>query len=93
MNQLNILKKSLPPVLAWLSLAIILLVLIPLAYPVKLPLEYHFYHFILFWILFGVYYLNVNFLIPVIHQRYGFVAYVGSTIIIGVMVISFMDAI
>ena len=91
MNKLKILRKYLPPILAWLSLAIILLVLIPMVYPVKLPVEYHVYHFILFWILFGIYYLNINYLVPVFYKKYKLLPYLLSIIAIGFACVLFMD--
>lgn len=53
----------------WLILAIVLLLFIPMLYPAKLPIVYHFYHLILFVVLFGVYYLNTQKIIPSILKK------------------------
>lgn len=62
-----------------------------MVYPVKLPREYHVYHFILFWVLFGVYYLHVNFLIPTFYKKYGLLPYLLCIIAIGFVSVLFMD--
>lgn len=51
-------------IIGWCLLAVVLLLVIPMLYPVRLPLVYHIYHMILFGALFGVYYLNTRIIIP-----------------------------
>ncbi len=84
-------RKLLPHFLAWVLLAIVLLVLVPMAYPVELPLEYHFYHFILFCLLLAIYYFNVNYLLPVIHKKHGLFYYILCIIAIGFASIFIME--
>lgn len=76
-------RKLLPHLFPWLLLAVVLLLLVPMAYPVELPLEYHFYHFILFCVLIAVYYFNVNYLLPVIQKKHGLFYYVLCIVVIG----------
>lgn len=76
-------RKLLPHLFPWLLLAVVLLLLVPMAYPVELPLEYHFYHFILFCLLIAVYYFNVNYLLPVIQKKHGIFYYVLCIVVIG----------
>ena len=75
-------RKLLLHLFPWLFLAVVLLLLVPMAYPVELPLEYHFYHFILFCLLIAVYYFNVNYLLPVIKKKHGLFYYVLSIVLI-----------
>lgn len=63
-------------VIGWLILAAVLLVLLPMVYRAELPMEYHFYHSILFILLFGIYYLNVKILLPKIYEKKGLLIYV-----------------
>ena len=51
-------------IIGWCLLAVVLLLIIPMLYPARLPLVYHIYHVILFFVLFGVYYLNSLIIIP-----------------------------
>lgn len=51
-------------IIGWCLLAVVLLLVIPMLYPVRLPLVYHIYHLILFGALFGTYYLNTRIIIP-----------------------------
>lgn len=68
-----------------------LLLLVPMAYPVELPLEYHFYHFILFWLLLAIYYWNVNYLLPVIHKKHGLFYYILCIIAIAIASVFLME--
>lgn len=86
-------RKLLPHFLAWVLLAVVLLVLVPMAYPVKLPLEYHFYHLILFCLLLAIYYFNVNYLLPVIHKKCGLLCYILCILTIGVASVFIMEMI
>lgn len=77
-------------IIAWLILAIILLVGIPLLYPVSLPFYYHVYHFVLFFVLLAAYYINTLFIIPRVITNKINIAYLLSltglyVIIVGIM--------
>ena len=85
------LRKLLPHLFPWILLAIVLLLLVPMAYPVELPLEYHFYHFILFWLLLAIYYWNVNYLLPVIHKKHGLFYYILCIIAIAIASVFLME--
>lgn len=76
-------RKLLTHFFPWLLLAVVLLLLIPMAYPVDLPLEYHVYHFILFCLLIAIYYFNVNYLLPIIQKKHGLFYYVLCMVVIG----------
>ncbi len=84
-------RKLLPHFLAWFFLAVVLLLLVPMAYPVALPLEYHFYHFILFCLLLAIYYFNVNYFLPVIHKKYGLFYYILCIVAIGIASVFIME--
>lgn len=86
-------RKLLPHFLAWVLLAVVLLVLVPMAYPVKLPLEYHFYHCILFCLLLAIYYFNVNHLLPVVQKNHGPLSYILCILAIGVASVFIMEMI
>lgn len=51
-------------IMGWSILAIVLFLFIPMLYPAKLPLVYHIYHLVLFMVLFGIYYFNIQIVIP-----------------------------
>ena len=84
-------RNLLPHILAWFLLAVVLLLLVPMAYPVALPLEYHFYHFVLFCLLLAIYYFNVNYFLPVIHKKYGLFYYILCIVAIGIASVFFME--
>lgn len=63
------LKNNWVDILVWALLAIILLLVIPMFYPAKLPFVYHFYNLVLCVVLFTVYYLNILIIIPNVVKR------------------------
>ena len=84
-------NRIFPTVVGWLILAVIMLVVIPMLYPAELPWEYHLYHLILFFILIGIYYLNVNILLPKIYVKKGLFAYIFSLVAISALLVLLMN--
>lgn len=75
--------RLLPTLVAWLVLAVVLLVIVPMAYPITLPNEYHLYHFALFCLLVVLYYANVRYFIPGIYRRHGTAWYLCILVLAG----------
>ncbi|MHC5363186.1 sensor histidine kinase [Myroides sp. LJL110] len=80
-------------IIGWLILAIILLGVIPLLYPVDLPLFYHLYHFILFFVLLAAYYLNTLVIIPKVVTNKINITYLISLIGLFVVIVIIMNTI
>lgn len=85
--------RYLPTLAAWLLLGLVLLVLVPLAYPVKLPLQYHLYHLVLFLALIIVYYGNINFLLPRVFPVHGLAVYLLLLTVFAAAVIFLMQSV
>lgn len=80
-------------IVAWLVLAAVMLVIIPMAYRTELPVEYHFYHGFLFVSLVGIYYLNSKILLPELFEKRQKVLYFLSFIAISILLVFIMNLI
>lgn len=77
-------------IIGWCLLAVVLLLIIPMLYPARLPLVYHIYHIILFFVLFGVYYLNSVIIIPKVVKKGINFYYILLLLVLCVLVICIM---
>ncbi len=94
MHKITLYQKNLiRTIVGWSLLAVVLLVLTPMLYPVSLPVQYYFYHLILLCVLIAIYYFNVYYLLPLVLYKKKVGSYIIALIIVCAAAIFTMNAI